>query len=554
MPQFLNTDSLTALGWSLLNGIWQMGILWLGYLLLTRNHKRFSAAARHNLALFFSGLGFIWFLYSLFRELVYPSGITGWKPVNYFFSKISFVISPLLSVLTVIYLTILVFRAGRYIVGFYQMQISRRGFEVSFSEPLQLFSNRISPVMGIGKQISIFLVGWVDTAQTVGFFKPLILLPVALMNRLTMEQVETILLHELLHIRRNDYLIHILMTLFHAVFFFNPFARFFFKTVAQEREHACDDGVLQWDYPASVYAEALFTLEKFRQLPHSFSLAANGNDPRLLMERIRRVVGEPASGKNPFSPLLSFSMIAALLIFTSNSFSRFPRPDTGIQPHIRLTAVTNTSYVSAVGKASGPMTKDNGKAERNKPADRVNESAIKSIKAPPPPLKAKYQKPSIIVNDAAILVKLDEEGVKDQMRYADHNELRNYSNQKASEPELPVVADLEGVPYVPSASFSYQPAGDTLQPDQLLQNKWKALVGMGKIKTAELQAKLNEEIVGKMKELRQMEKENRKLIEQKQKNLQPVLHKIKEDMQRKKEEIDRLRMQIQIQGGEIIFI
>ena len=55
MLQFLNANSLTALGWALLNSIWQMGILWLLYLLLTANNKRYSAAIRHNLAAILSG-------------------------------------------------------------------------------------------------------------------------------------------------------------------------------------------------------------------------------------------------------------------------------------------------------------------------------------------------------------------------------------------------------------------------------------------------------------------------------------------------------------------
>ena len=556
MPPFLNTDSLTALGWSLLNGIWQMGILWLGFLLLTGNHKRFSSAIRHNLALLFSGIGFSWFLYSLITSSMgYPKEFVVWAPASFFSANVSTAINHLLSALTVIYLTILVFWTVRYLLGFYQMQIKKRCSEESFSALLQLFSNRISPVMGIGRPVRILLVDWVDTAQTIRFFKPLILLPVALINRLTMEQAETILLHELLHIRRNDYFINILMTIFRTLFFFNPFARYFFKSVAQEREHACDDGVLQWDYPAPVYAEALFALEKFRQRPPSLSLAANGNNPRLLMERIRRVVGQPISSKNPFSPIISFSLIAALFIFTINSFSHFPKPDTAIQPQTRLTARSNSSYTSAVEKtAASAEVQEIRMVKRKIPADQLTESATQTILESPPSPEVKLQKPVAVVVHSKIVLQMDEEREKDQLQYADQNEVRNYSNEKAAAPELPIVADLEGAPYVPSASFSYSPASDTLMPDVLLQNKLKALAVIGKVKMAEIQSKLEEEISRNVKDLRQMDKENQKLIEQKQKNLQPVLFKLKVDMQRKKEEINHLRMQLQVLGGEIITI
>jgi hypothetical protein len=62
MLPFLHSGSLAALGRTLLNSVWQMGALWLLYLLLTGNHKRFSAAARHNLALLLAASGCSWFL------------------------------------------------------------------------------------------------------------------------------------------------------------------------------------------------------------------------------------------------------------------------------------------------------------------------------------------------------------------------------------------------------------------------------------------------------------------------------------------------------------
>ncbi|MDP4251796.1 MAG: hypothetical protein Q8918_16980, partial [Bacteroidota bacterium] len=134
----------------------------------------------------------------------------------------------------------------------------------------------------------------------------------------------------------------------------------------------------------------------------------------------------------------------------------------------------------------------------------------------------------------------------------DHAEVRNYSNEKAAEPELPLVVDMNGMPYVPSASFSYMPETDTLQPDVLQQNKIKALLAIGKVKTAEIQSELNEQINRSRNDLRLLKKQSLKLIEQRQKKLQPALRKIQEDMQIKKAEIKQMQMELQIQNGEII--
>ncbi|MDP4252041.1 MAG: M56 family metallopeptidase, partial [Bacteroidota bacterium] len=465
MSHFLNAENLNSLGWSLLNSIWQIGILWVIYLLIAKTSKRFSAAARYNLALLFSSLGFVWFLYGLTSPVVHYEGIIyrlsfsiGLSPFSAFFSLV-------LPVLTTIYLLILLIWAVWYVLGFYRLKQNKRQSGIFYSAPLQLFSDRVSAAMGIGKPVSILLANWVDTAQTIGFFKPLVLLPVALVNRLSMEQAETILLHELQHIRRHDYLANICMMIFRAIFFFNPFARLFFKTMTTEREHACDDGVLQWNYPAPVYAEALFNLEKFRQLPNTLCMAADGNNPRLLMDRIRRVTGEPIPDKSPFSPLLSLGLIAALFIAGLNSFSYSPRSGADVQPGILPERQMNASTVAVAEKSSGmDMAEPANVLAKHEPERKPKQASGYKFKARRPEPASVSQKSSAVKVFPAVIFQIQEDALNDPLQYADHAEVRNYSNEKAAEPELPLVVDMNGMPYVPSASFSYMPETDTLQP------------------------------------------------------------------------------------------
>ena len=553
MLSFLNTSSLAVLGWSLLNGIWQMGIIWLVYWLLTGNHKRFSAAVRYNLAGMLCLLGTCWFLYSLISSLIFPVRIIAWTSLSFATIRIAGFIDPLLSSLSVLYLLILIFQILRYTLGFYQLQAKRKHNGKLFSEPLQSFTDRISPAMGIRKPVNILLADWVDTAQTIGFIKPLILLPVALLNRLTMEQTETILLHELAHIRRNDYLFNILMTVFRTIFFFNPFARCFFKTVAREREHACDDEVLLWHYPAPVYAEALLTLEQFRQLLPTLSLAADGNNPRLLMERVRRLVGLPASGKKTFSPLLSFSLIAALFLFAMHSFSRFPQPERNMLPPNKMVFQNNISFISALEKTGRTGTiQEIQIAVRTKAQIAKKKEVPRKSEMPPGP-PAEWENP-VLAAVPELLILQDEAGAKVRLQYADQLAVRNFSNEKAMQPEVPVTVDRKDVPYIPPASFTVSPVADTLIPDVLLQNKLLALLAMRKIKTEQLKSEINSEIDQQMKILRKLEKENLQLIRQKTKELQPVIRKAGLDIQKRKEAIDQLLKQVQLLNGEIIVI
>jgi hypothetical protein len=126
---------------------------------------------------------------------------------------------------------------------------------------------------------------------TLGFFKPVILLPVAMANNLTLEQTEAILLHELAHIRRNDYLLNLGVAALELLFFFNPFSRLLINEVKREREHRCDDWVMQFRYDPHTYVSALLSLATHSPQRPLLTLAATGGgNDRLLLQRARRIL------------------------------------------------------------------------------------------------------------------------------------------------------------------------------------------------------------------------------------------------------------------------
>lgn len=77
--------------------------------------------------------------------------------------------------------------------------------------------------------------------MTFGFFRAVIVLPVSYVSQVPAEQLEMILAHEMAHIRRRDYLVNIIQSVFDALLFFNPFFRMISATVREEREYRCDD-------------------------------------------------------------------------------------------------------------------------------------------------------------------------------------------------------------------------------------------------------------------------------------------------------------------------
>lgn len=103
MPAYLSF--LTVLGWSLLDSIWQMAILWMVYYLLTIDNKRISAAGKHNLTLVFVFIATEWFVYTVIH-LSIESG----KPLTHGFIPGSIMANHWIPYLSVAYLGVIIFR------------------------------------------------------------------------------------------------------------------------------------------------------------------------------------------------------------------------------------------------------------------------------------------------------------------------------------------------------------------------------------------------------------------------------------------------------------
>ncbi|MFY9728057.1 MAG: GWxTD domain-containing protein [Bryobacteraceae bacterium] len=130
----------------------------------------------------------------------------------------------------------------------------------------------------------------------IGYWRPVILMPLGALAGLSAEQVEAILIHELAHIRRADYLVSMAQSLIEGLFFFHPAVWWISAVVRAEREYACDDVVVALRPDARAYAAALATLEQSRWPAVEAAAASNGGN---LVKRIRRLLREPAPARVP---------------------------------------------------------------------------------------------------------------------------------------------------------------------------------------------------------------------------------------------------------------
>jgi beta-lactamase regulating signal transducer with metallopeptidase domain len=154
----------------------------------------------------------------------------------------------------------------------------------------RLFVSQISNQLGIKRTVRVYISSLIESPVTIGFLKPLILLPVAVINNLSTEQIEAILIHEMAHIKRNDYFINILVSIVEVTLFFNPFMQLISKQMKRERENSCDDWVLQYEYNACNYARALLKIATYKTI-NTHNLAVHAVDNRrALLIRVKRMI------------------------------------------------------------------------------------------------------------------------------------------------------------------------------------------------------------------------------------------------------------------------
>ena len=151
------------------------------------------------------------------------------------------------------------------------------------------YIQEISVRLKIEKFVTLAESAAIDAPVVIGYVKPFILIPIGMCTSLSTAQLETIFIHELMHIRRNDYLVNLIQSFAEAVYFFNPFVWTISKMVKRERELCCDDAVVEVHGNTAAYASALTALEEARLSGTALSLSLTGSKNELL-KRIKRLM------------------------------------------------------------------------------------------------------------------------------------------------------------------------------------------------------------------------------------------------------------------------
>lgn len=179
--------------------------------------------------------------------------------------------------------------------------------------------------MGIARRVTLGLVDDLAGPVTAGWWRPVVLVPAALLSGMPPQLLEALLAHELAHVRRCDYVVNLIQSAIEILLFYHPAVWWLSKRIREEREQIADDVAASELGEPRRLALALSELDLFQFTPQLAPAAHGGN----LMSRIKRLVrpeAEPLNWKLAL-PILGLATCAAFYSWAGPAHAADPRPE-----------------------------------------------------------------------------------------------------------------------------------------------------------------------------------------------------------------------------------
>jgi beta-lactamase regulating signal transducer with metallopeptidase domain len=196
-----------------------------------------------------------------------------------------------------------------------------------------------------------------DAPSVIGFFRPAVVIPRGLWIELAPADLRQIILHEMAHLDRRDDWTNLLQKLLRALCPLNPALFWAERHLCREREHACDDAVLDAAGNARAYATCLTKLAEAKLVRRVASLAPGfwqrhseltGRVENILHRR--RCLG-PAFTRGLVAAGLAISLSGAIVLQRCPGFISFTAASpvaAAVQPHYQRQEAPQAHYQQAV--------------------------------------------------------------------------------------------------------------------------------------------------------------------------------------------------------------
>tara|TARA_R110002095_G_scaffold33315_1_gene32079 strand:+ start:257 stop:2719 length:2463 start_codon:yes stop_codon:yes gene_type:complete len=193
--------------------------------------------------------------------------------------------------------------------------IGRAGY-VNHPELTQLLT-RLCSDLRLKRKVRLLITNSRIGPAVIGLFRPTILLPTAITGARTSQELEPILAHELIHIRRGDLWIGLLQLLASVVWWFHPLVWFTGRRLKFEIEQCCDEEVLaELNCDPRLYAKSLLEVLELKQTLNTVPVVPGVRPVEITSKRLERIMklGQGCQKRTPWWCWMIFITLAAVVL------------------------------------------------------------------------------------------------------------------------------------------------------------------------------------------------------------------------------------------------
>ena len=208
-------------------------------------------------------------------------------------------------------------------IGYIQRVRNYKTFAPSFYWKQRI--TELAQTLHIQHSIILLESALIKVPMVIGFLKPAILVPLGLLSNLPPGQVEAVLLHELAHIRRKDYLVNLLQSFAEVVFFFNPAVLWISSLIREERENCCDDIAIGGIKNKNQFIHALVAFQEYAMHQSNTNTAiAFAGQKKYLLNRVKRIIYKENKKLNAMEKGIFILSIVAISLIGFASIKHTP--------------------------------------------------------------------------------------------------------------------------------------------------------------------------------------------------------------------------------------
>lgn len=193
-----------------------------------------------------------------------------------------------------------------------------------------------------------------------GIVRPVLLWPRAISERLTDEQIQAVMAHELCHLRRGDNLAALCHLVVQTMFWFHPLVWWIGARLITERERACDEEVIRLGSERETYAESILkTCQFFVESPLPCIAGVTGSDLKKRVEDIMTRETVPTPGALRRALLAAVGVVAFVAPVAVGAMNPPPQardvPDPATLPSFDAVSIRQNVSAGPGGRTGGTM-------------------------------------------------------------------------------------------------------------------------------------------------------------------------------------------------------